>query len=151
MVYTPLTKLAMRICFDAHKDAMDRGGVPYVFHPFHLAEQFTDEKLAAVALLHDVLEDSDYTIQDLFDAELPEDVVYAVIAMTRNPDDGTYMDYIRTLAANDLARAVKIEDLKHNSDLTRLEAVTENDRARVRNRYEEALRYLIEYPKKPFC
>ena len=59
MIYTKMTKVALRLCFEAHKDQDDKSGMPYVFHPFHLAEQMTDEATTVVALLHDVVEDSD--------------------------------------------------------------------------------------------
>ena len=65
MLYTPLTKKALTLCFEAHKDQVDKTGLPYVFHPFHLAEQMTDEYTTVCALLHDVIEDTDHTWQDL--------------------------------------------------------------------------------------
>ena len=61
MLYSAMTKKAMKLCFDAHKDQVDKSGLPYVFHPFHLAEQMTDETCVIVALLHDVIEDTDWT------------------------------------------------------------------------------------------
>ena len=74
MIYTPATKKAMKLCFEAHKDQADKSGMPYVFHPFHVAEQMQDEKTTIVALLHDVIEDTSYTLQDLqnmgFDKEV---------------------------------------------------------------------------------
>ena len=65
MIYTEQTKKALRLCFAAHRDQSDKAGLPYVFHPFHLAEQMCDEHTVTVALLHDVVEDSDYRIEDL--------------------------------------------------------------------------------------
>ena len=74
MIYTPQTKIALKLCFEAHKDQLDKSGMPYVFHPFHLAEQMDSEKTTVVALLHDVVEDTDYTLEDLtemgFDSDL---------------------------------------------------------------------------------
>ena len=74
MIYTPLTKKAMRIAFEAHKDQFDKSGIPYIYHPIHLAEQMNDEVTTCVALLHDVVEDTDYTLEDLtemgFDSDL---------------------------------------------------------------------------------
>lgn len=61
MIYTPTTKKALKLCFKAHKRQLDKSGIPYVFHPFHLAEQMTDEITMTVALLHDVIEDTRYT------------------------------------------------------------------------------------------
>ena len=65
MIYTAQTKKALKLCFEAHKDQLDKSGMPYVFHPFHLAEQMTDEETTTAALLHDVVEDTDYTFEDL--------------------------------------------------------------------------------------
>ena len=65
MIYTEMTKKALKLCFEAHKEQIDKSGMPYVFHPFHLAEQMQDEETTIVALLHDVIEDTDYTLDDL--------------------------------------------------------------------------------------
>ena len=65
MIYTKMTKAALNLCFEAHKNQRDKSGMPYVFHPFHLAEQMKDEKTTIVALLHDVVEDSDVTLDDV--------------------------------------------------------------------------------------
>ena len=65
MIYTEMTKKALKLCFEAHKEQSDKSGMPYVFHPFHLAEQMQDEESTIVALLHDVIEDTEYTLDDL--------------------------------------------------------------------------------------
>ena len=65
MIYTKLTKLAMKIAFEAHKDQTDKTGLPYIYHPAHLAEQMTEESTTCVALLHDVIEDTDMTSEQL--------------------------------------------------------------------------------------
>ena len=65
MIYTDKTKKAMKLCFDAHKEQTDKSGLPYVFHPFHLAEQMAEEECVIVALLHDVVEDTEYTIDQI--------------------------------------------------------------------------------------
>ena len=65
MIYTPLTYKAMRICYEAHKDVLDASGAPYVFHPFIVANRMKDEITTCVALLHDVVEDTDWTFEDL--------------------------------------------------------------------------------------
>ena len=137
MIYTKLTKKALRICFDAHKDQVDKNGMPYVFHPFHLAEQMKDEYTTCVALLHDVVEDSAYSLRDLTNAGFPEEIVHAVARMSHDifvP----YMDYVRTLSTDPLARTVKLADLAHNCDLTRLDHITEADRKRVQ-KYQKAM------------
>lgn len=75
MLYTEMTKKAMKLCFDAHKDQVDKSGMPYVFHPLILAEKMTTEEEITVALLHDVVEDTNYTIEDLQDMGFSETVI----------------------------------------------------------------------------
>ena len=75
MIYTALTKKALQIMFDAHKDQLDRAGAPYVFHPFHLAEQMPDEISVAAALLHDVVEDTAITFDALAVQGIPDEVI----------------------------------------------------------------------------
>ena len=86
MIYTPATKQAMKLCFNAHKDQVDYNGIPYVFHPIHLAEQMQDEDSTVVALLHDVVEDTEYTIDDLIAMGFNESVIEAIRLMTH--EDG---------------------------------------------------------------
>ena len=142
MIYTPLTKKALQICFDAHRDQTDKSGLPYVFHPFHLAEQMTDEVTAAAALLHDVAEDTALTFDDLARMGIPERVI-RVLRLLTHDETVPYMDYVRAVKADPIARAVKLADLRHNSDLTRLERVTEEDLARA-EKYRAAMAILEE-------
>ncbi len=142
MLYTPMTKAALRICFDAHKDQVDKSGMPYVFHPFHVAEQMETEDEVCVALLHDEVEDTATTLDDIRAAGIGEEAVAAIAAMTHDPSV-TYADYIATVARNPLARKVKVADLRHNSDRSRLDEPTDRDLARL-ERYAEALRMLGE-------
>ena len=142
MVYTDLTKKALSLCFQAHKDQLDKSGMPYVFHPFHLAEQMTDEYTTIVALLHDVVEDTSYTLQDLTQMGFPQEVVEAVGLMT-HADGVPYLDYVAVIKGNPIARVVKLADLRHNSDTTRLDKVDDRARARV-EKYAKAIRLLEE-------
>lgn len=137
MIYTTLTKKALIIAYEAHKDQFDKSGIPYVFHPVHLAEQMNDEYTTCVALLHDVVEDSKYTLQDLIDQGFPNEVIDAVKVLTHNKNI-PYLDYIDSIKSNPIARKVKIEDLKHNSDITRLNQITEKDLERI-EKYKTAL------------
>ena len=140
MIYTPLTKKALRISFDAHKNQVDKSGMPYVYHPFHLAEQMEDEYSVCVALLHDVVEDTDYTLTDLIEAGFPAPVTDAIALMTHD-DAVPYMDYVKKLRNDPIARAVKLADLRHNSDLSRLDVI--DDRALERaEKYKEAIMLL---------
>ena len=142
MIYTQLTKKAMKLSFVAHKDQVDKSGLPYVFHPFHLAEQMEDELTATVALLHDVVEDSEYTFDDLRKMEFPDTVVDALVLMTHSKDT-PYLTYIARLKGNPLAKAVKMADLRHNSDLSRLEIVDQKALDRV-EKYKKAMAILEE-------
>lgn len=142
MIYTPLTKKAMQLCFAAHKDQTDKSGMPYVFHPFHLAEQMTDEYTTVVALLHDVIEDTDYTPDDLRVMGYPQPVIEAIEAMT-HPEGVPYLDYVANIKKNSIAAKVKLEDLMHNSDTSRLDVVDEKAMSRLK-RYQKAIALLRE-------
>ena len=140
MLYTKLTKKAMKLAFDAHKDQTDKSGMPYIFHPFHLAEQMTDEKTVCAALLHDVVEDTEITFESLEREGFPADVLDALKLLTHDPAE-PYMDYVARVKTNDIARAVKLADLAHNSDLSRLDRVDEKARSRV-EKYKQAIALL---------
>ena len=128
--YTPLTKKALALCYDAHRGQRDKGGLPYVFHSFHLAEQMETEEEICAALLHDVVEDSPYTLDDLRREGFPEPVLEALRLLTRSPGED-YFDYVARLRENPIARRVKAADLLHNADLARLNEVTGHDRERA--------------------
>ena len=136
MIYTDKTKKAMKLCYEAHKDQVDKTGVPYVFHPFHVAEQMTSEASTIVALLHDVVEDTDYTLDDIAAAGFGQDIVEAVALMTHE-DDVPYLDYVAKLKDNPIAREVKLADLAHNSDQSRLGEIDEETMRRL-EKYEKA-------------
>ena len=136
MIYTDKTKKAMKLCYEAHKDQVDKTGVPYVFHPFHVAEQMTSEASTIVALLHDVVEDTDYTLDDIAAAGFGKEIVDAVALMTHE-DDVPYLDYVAKIKNNPVARKVKLADLAHNSDQSRLGEIDEETRRRL-EKYEKA-------------
>ena len=140
MIYTEKTKKALKLCFEAHKEQTDKSGMPYVFHPFHLAEQMKTEETTIVALLHDLVEDTDYTIDDLINMGFDKTVTDAIDLMTHT-DGIDYMDYVRMIKKNPIAKAVKLADLKHNSDLTRLDVIDEKALIR-REKYLEAIALL---------
>lgn len=142
MIYTSMTKKALKLCFEAHKDQTDKSGMPYVFHPFHLAEQMQDEACVTVALLHDVVEDTDYTFEDLRKMGFSEEVLEALQVLTHEPSV-PYMQYIAKIKENPIARAVKLADLTHNSDPGRVEAADERMLQRW-EKYAAAKRLLLE-------
>ena len=140
MIYTDMTKKAMCFCFEAHKNQQDKSGLPYVFHPFHLAEEMDDEISATVALLHDVIEDTDYTLEELAAMGYPREVMDALALMIHDPSV-PYMDYVEKIRSNPIATKVKLADLRHNSDLTRLNTIDERALNRVK-KYQEAIKLL---------
>ena len=140
MIYTDKTKNAMKLCFEAHKDQVDKSGMPYVFHPFHVAEQMKDEVTTIVALLHDVVEDTKYTLDDIAARGFGQDVVDALALMTHDKNV-PYLEYVAKLKNNPVARAVKLADLAHNSDPTRLDVVDEKAEERF-EKYKKAIEIL---------
>ena len=142
MIYTEQTKKALKLCFKAHKNQTDKSGMPYVFHPFHLAEQMPDELTTVTALLHDVVEDTPYTLDDLRAMGFPEKVIGALTLLTHDPAI-PYLDYVAEIRSNPIATAVKLADLRHNSDLTRLDNPSDKDLARV-EKYRKAILLLEE-------
>lgn len=142
MIYTKLTKLAMRLSFDAHKDQVDKTGLPYIFHPFHLAETMDDENSICVALLHDIVEDTDMTFDELIKHGFNNEIISALRLLTHDPKV-PYMDYVAKIKENELAKKVKLADLRHNSDLSRLDIVDEYALER-NNKYLIAIEYLLK-------
>lgn len=142
MIYTDLTKKALALCFEAHKNQVDKGNLPYVFHPFHLAEQMDSELATVCALLHDVVEDTDYTFTDLLAMGFPQEVIDVLQLLTHDPSV-PYMDYVKNLSINPIAKQVKLADLRHNSDCSRLQPEGEWAMARY-EKYQRAIAFLTE-------
>ena len=140
MIYTQLTKKAMRIAYEAHKNQVDKSGTPYIYHPIHLAEQMQDEAAVCVALLHDVAEDTDITLEDLRCEGFGEEIIEALRLMTHD-ENMPYMEYVSKIKNNPIARVVKSADLAHNSDLSRLDVVDEKALKRI-EKYKRAMEIL---------
>lgn len=132
--------IALAIAKKAHAGQVDKAGVDYIQHPLYVASQVNTEQEKAVALLHDVIEDSDITAADLFASGLSNEVVTAVQILTKKKGQ-SYKEYLGKVKSNNLARVVKLADLKHNSDLSRLKSVTNTDYERVK-KYKNAIYYL---------
>lgn len=141
MIYTPLTNSAMKLAYRAHHGQVDYNGIPYIFHPIHLAETMDDEFSCCVALLHDVVEDTDVTLDEL-KAIFPPEVTDAVALH----EDVDYFDYVRTIKNNPIARKVKLADLAHNRDQSRCvgSGLSEERKAAWRLKYEKATKILTE-------
>ena len=140
MIYTPLVKLAIQLAFDAHRGQYDKGGLPYVTHPLHVAESMDTEDECVVALLHDVLEDTEITVDDLRQWGITDRQIEALILLCRD-ESVPYLEYVQKLRTDPIAVKVKIADLRHNTDLTRLAEATEEDWKRV-EKYKQALQLL---------
>jgi (p)ppGpp synthase/HD superfamily hydrolase len=143
MIYTDLTCKAMKLAYDAHQGQTDKSGLPYIFHPFHLAEQMKDEVTVCIALLHDVVEDTDITIEEL-ETEFPEEVTEALKLLSH--DKATdYFDYIIKIKESPAARVVKLADLRHNSDISRIRdksiRISEKTLQRI-EKYRKAIAFL---------
>lgn len=147
MIYTPKTKQALNLMFEKHKEQKDAAGQPYVFHPFHLAESMDTEDETIVALLHDIIEDTNLTLNDLKKKDFSDTVIKCISILTHDKTED-YFDYIKRISTNKIATKVKIADLKHNTDLSRLDYITEYDKLRNK-KYILCLKYLEDiYNKK---
>ena len=135
-----MLELALSIAMEAHRGQFDKAGIDYIEHPIYVASQVDTEEEKAVALLHDVIEDSPVSAEGLLQAGLPETVVTAVQVLTKKKEQD-YQTYLETVKKNPLARLVKLSDLKHNSDLSRLSSITEKDRERLK-KYKKAIDFL---------
>ena len=143
MLYTPMTKAAMRIAFDAHKDQVDKAGLPYIFHPIHVAEQMEDEVSVCAALLHDVAEDTAVSFEEMEGKGIGREVI-DVLKLLTHAKDVPYLDYVKNIrdSGNKAAAAVKLADLRHNADLTRLETVDDQAMRRA-VQFRQAMELLL--------
>ncbi len=131
---------AIHIAMNAHMGQTDRGGEPYILHPMRvmLAQKTREAKICAI--LHDVIEDTETTLEDLRREGFSESVIEAVKAITKI-DGEDYQVYIDRVAANPIARQVKLMDLADNMDLSRLNRTDESDMKRL-EKYKKAEAYI---------
>ena len=127
---------AVEIAVAAHRGQTDKAGQPYLLHPLRLLAQMRTASEQIVAVLHDVVEDSDWTFEMLRERGFGSDILAALDALTRREDE-PYEDYVERAATLPLARRVKIADLEDNLDVRRLGALTDTDRERL-DRYRRA-------------
>lgn len=145
MIYTPLTIKAMQIAYKAHFEQLDVSGVPYIFHPYHVAEQMNDELTVCAALLHDVIEDTDITLEEL-EKNFPAEIIDVLKLLTHKKGED-YFEYIKRIKKNPAAKAVKLADIAHNCDFSRVNAnnsVSQDRLEHWRNKYLAALKILEE-------
>lgn len=145
MIYTDKTKLAIKVMWESHKSKVDKSGMPYVFHPWHVAEGMTNETETVVALLHDVVEDTDMSFDDIKRLGFDDNVIEALKLLTHDKSV-SYEDYIKKIGSNPIATKVKVADLMHNLDDSRLNSLTFKDLNRL-EKYRKSLEYLkvIDY------
>jgi (p)ppGpp synthase/HD superfamily hydrolase len=127
---------AILLAVQSHRGQKDKSGAPYILHPLRLMLQQKDEVTMAVAILHDVVEDTPVTLEQLREAGFAEEIVTAVACLTHDPQD-TYEDYVAKIKTNSVARAVKLSDLEDNMRLQRMPSLTGKDWARLQ-RYHRA-------------
>ena len=142
MDYNELYDKALQIAVRAHKGQKDKAGHDYILHPIRVSERCDDPRAKIVALLHDTIEDTDVTADYLREEGFTEEIVEAVLAMTRREGE-EYDDYVRRAAQNELGRMVKRADLEDNMDIRRLPELTDHDVERLR-KYLRAWQYIVE-------
>ena len=139
--YNEQFQIALELAVEKHKNQTDKAGNPYILHPLHVMENVNSKEGKIVAILHDIIEDTDITENYLLKIGLSKRIVDAVVALTRS-EDMDYQEYIKNLSSNPLAKEVKLADLEHNMDLKRLPTSEEKDLERNR-KYQIAYHYLI--------
>ena len=141
MIYTINTRKAMILAYNAHLGQFDKSGLPYIYHPIHLAEQMETEEECIVAILHDTVEDTNVTFEQL-EREFSQPIIEALKLLTHDKSV-PYMEYVMKIKDNPIAKKVKLTDLRHNSDETRLDVLTDKDKQRI-EKYKKAIELLSE-------
>ncbi|HBY20355.1 MAG TPA: GTP pyrophosphokinase [Clostridiales bacterium] len=134
---------AIEIAVKAHRGQKDKAGEVYILHPLRVMMSQASEEGKVVAVLHDVIEDSNLTIYDLDAEGFSERIIDAVYSLTKQ-DNENYFNYVRRCKENDIAKYVKLADLEDNSDLRRIKNPTEKDFERNK-RYKKAMDILLGF------
>lgn len=137
---------AIQLASTKHYGQRDKSGKPYIFHLIHVMNNVNNLSSKIVAILHDILEDTDMTKSDLINLGFCENIVEAIDILTK-PKQEVYMNYIKEVSQNSISKEVKLADLKHNMDLTRLETISEKDLKRV-EKYVKSYKYLTSNSKR---
>jgi (p)ppGpp synthase/HD superfamily hydrolase len=137
---TELLEKAVSIAVEAHRGQRDRTGAPYILHPMRVMAGVDTDVEKMVAILHDVVEDTDWTFEKLAQEGFPTEVIEALNCVTKREGE-EYDDFVKRSASNKIARKVKVADLEHNMDVRRLSNVTEKDVERLK-KYVRAWRFL---------
>ena len=132
---------AIEIAVEAHKGQIDKGGSPYILHPLRVMMSVHDESEKIVAVLHDVVEDSNWTFEALLAEGFSIEVIEALQSVTKESPDEDYDLFIQRAIHNPIGRKVKLADLRDNLDVTRITELAEKDLQRI-NKYKKALKIL---------
>ena len=133
---------AIEIAVQAHKGTSDKGGSPYILHPLAVMHNLDTDDEKIVGVLHDVVEDTQWTFEKLLDEGFSVTVVNALRSVTKQGGGEDYFDFIQRAKKNPLGRKVKIADIQHNMDVTRIKVISDKDATRL-NKYKKALEILI--------
>lgn len=139
-------EVASSLAFKFHEGQKDIGGADYIHHCIHVASAMinvpsnNDRELYCVGMLHDILEDTDCTVEVLAESGFSKSVIDAILCLTHNNGE-SYEDYIRRIKRNPMARRVKLADLTHNMDIRRLPYITDKEVNRL-IKYHKAYNYL---------
>ena len=145
MNQAPILADAMALATEAHKGQYDKSGVSYILHPLRIMHQMHTETEQIVGVLHDIIEDTPITLQELQEEGYSHEIIDALDHLTRRENE-SYDGFIMRCRENPMALKVKIADLEDNMDIRRLDKVTEGDLDRL-NRYLVAWRYLTCVPE----
>lgn len=133
---------AILIATNAHKGQLDKGGSPYILHPLRLMFAMHNETEKICAVLHDVIEDTEITLDYLRNEGFSEEVLDALDALTRRNAE-TYDEFIRRIIKNKIASNVKLADLNDNMDLSRINGPTQKDYERI-EKYRKASNLIVD-------
>lgn len=131
---------AISLALQAHKGQLDKGGHPYILHPLAVMNRVESMEEKIVAVLHDAIEDSEVTIEELRDLGFSEEILTAIHLLTRSTED-SYEEFIEKTTTNRTARNVKIADIKENMNISRIKNPTQEDYNRL-EKYRKALERL---------
>ena len=132
---------AIEIAQEAHKGVKDKGGHDYIHHPIRVMHAMSNDQEKIVAILHDVVEDSDWTFERLKEEGFEDSVIESLRCVTKYSEEEDYQEFIRRAATNKIATKVKMADIEDNLDLSRLGTLNEKDLTRI-EKYKKALKYL---------
>lgn len=135
-------ELALQIAKKAHSGQVDKAGKDYILHPTTVASYMDTDVEKTIAYLHDVLEDTDVTVDALRNI-FPNEIVDTLITLTHRKDE-SYFEYIQRVSKSKLAKKVKVADLLHNLDITRIKEPTKQDYERL-EKYKKAILYLTTH------